>query len=688
MSRDVTKRVLPRGLRARFLAVYGVSLLASSLALALLLWAQVRSTIQHEFEKRGEALTQVLVAAARHETTSTEVRELQAQVNALIENEDVQYVIVQGRDGQVVAEDARPGLPLRWIRSHLVVRGWVVRRPEVYDLATLTGATLLNFHAPVEERANGEMTFRRIGCGNGSPRFDPSRPEPLGTVRLGLSVERTLGKINRALVISLGCGLALACVGLLAIIATTTWALRPLRRMSDVAHAIAKGDLSQRVAVESNDEVGALALAFSEMTASLSESREALARHHHALEEAAADKERLLREAERSLAELREAQTQLAYSEEARRMDRLRTVGQMASGIAHNFNNVMSAIIGRVQLLKLKADAGKLQPNEITNSLDVIERAGLDGAETVRRLQEFSRGESTQQPVPTDLNEVVRGIVEITRPRWKDQAEQNGVHIQLRTELGSVSNIACVPSEVREVLTNLIFNAVDAMPEGGDIVIRTLQDDEWIHLSVGDTGTGMSQQVRERVFDPFYSTKGVKGTGLGLSTVYGIVKRHGGEISVESELGSGTTFTISLPLSLRGAAHRDEEGMMSSRPWKILVGDDEANVRDVLVELLRFLGHEVREATGGRETIDFFGTDDFDLVFTDLGMPDLSGWEVAAEIRRRNPKVAIVLATGWGTQINPADAQTRGVTRVMAKPFTVQKVSSLIAELQGMQRAA
>ena len=127
---------------------------------------------------------------------------------------------------------------------------------------------------------------------------------------------------------------------------------------------------------------------------------------------------------------------------------------------------------------------------------------------------------------------------------------------------------------------------------------------------------------------------------------------------------------------------------MSSRPWRILVGDDESNVREVLVELLRFLGHEVREATGGRETIEIFSVDQFDLVFTDLGMPDLSGWEVAEEIRRRDPEVAIVLATGWGTQINQADAQARGITRVLAKPFTVQKVSSLIAELQGMQRAA
>ncbi|MBK8233619.1 MAG: response regulator [Candidatus Eisenbacteria bacterium] len=687
----ISRGILPRSLRGRFLLAYGISLSVSCVCLALLLWSQVRATIHHEFQKRGEALTQILMADARHQLTDSNPAQLQAHVDALLRNEDVEYVIIQGADGQVLAQASRRPCELRWIRSHLVALAWRSAEPAKYDLKTQDGRVLLNFHAPIDGSTGVAPTFRHLR----DPLGGPQRAEAavsltgnLAAVRLGVSATRTLGQVNRALWISLACGLSLALLGFVGIVATARWTLRPLHRMSEVARAIAQGDLSQRVPVEADDEVGTLARAFGEMSQSLEQSRDAIARQHGELEQAALENERLLREAERSLSELREAQTRLAYSEETRRMDRLRTVGQMASGIAHNFNNVMSAIIGRVQLLKLKSDAGRLGPDEIKSSLDVIEQAGLDGAETVRRLQEFSRGDTSQQPLPTELNEVVRSIVEITRPRWKDQAEQGGVHIRLHLDLNQIPTIACVASEIREVLTNLIFNAVDAMPKGGDLVIRTRGDEEWIHLDVTDTGTGMSSQTRERLFDPFYTTKGVKGTGLGLSTVYGIVKRHGGEINVESEEGVGTTFTVSLPLSLKGAAHRTEEGMMSSRPWRILVGDDESNVREVLVELLRFLGHEVREATGGRETIEIFSVDQFDLVFTDLGMPDLSGWEVAEEIRRRDPEVAIVLATGWGTQINQADAQARGITRVLAKPFTVQKVSSLIAELQGMQRAA
>jgi CheY-like chemotaxis protein/anti-sigma regulatory factor (Ser/Thr protein kinase) len=266
--------------------------------------------------------------------------------------------------------------------------------------------------------------------------------------------------------------------------------------------------------------------------------------------------------------------------------------------------------------------------------------------------------------------------------------EKHGVHIQAGLELESLPQVAVVASEIREVLTNLIFNAVDAMPQGGSLTIGTRHDGDWIRLWVRDTGTGMPPAVCERVFDPFYTTKGVRGTGLGLSTVFGIVKRHGGEIEVESKEGKGTMFTISLPPTPPTRAGENEEATMQHQPWRILVADDESNVRDVLVELLRMLGHEVHEASGGRELLQHMKTNRYDLIFTDLGMPDMSGWEVAAEIRKTDPAIPIILATGWGSQISPADAQARGVTRVLAKPYTFQKISSVIAEIQGMRLAA
>lgn len=838
-ARSASRHRLPRGLRARLVAVYGLTVVSTSLALALLLFVQMRATLRDEFEKRGAALAQVLAANTR-QALSSDPSLLAGQVASLLENEDVRYAIVQDCEGQVVAQAGQAGLDLREIRSQIVSKVWT-SSPATHGVVRLDcGDRFTNFTASVRGSATGSEL-----------------------VRVGLSAKRTNAQILWALGRSLGLGLLLSGLGLFGMLLLTRWMLRPLRRMADVARAIAAGDLSQRVAADASDEIGALADAFSEMSESLAASQSELGRRNSDLERAAAEKERLYRNVEmrarraearnelakamassldateicgqvhaelsrvlaydaltvvrfdpekaaysrayfapelsgsvaealeyadddwtalhavraahrslhlgaegragapdgvhgavssrlrgaglehaflipivaggdflgvlslawrehpglstedeqmllatadnlglvlrnatlyqkldRSFTDLRETQERLAHSEEARRMDRLRTVGQMASGIAHNFNNVMSAIIGRVQLLKIKILRGDADQEAIEKSLDVIERAGLDGAETVRRLQEFSRGESSQTPVQSDLNELVQGVLEITRPRWKDEAERAGVHIRAATELERLPAVSCVPSEIREVLTNLIFNAVDAMPKGGDLRIATRAEAGAARLIVSDTGTGMPPLVRERLFEPFFTTKGVRGTGLGLSTVYGIIRRHGGEIAVQSVEQGGTRFEITLPLARPNAPHGREEGMMGSRPWRILVGDDEANVREVLVELLRLLGHEVVQASGGVETVALFQPGAFDLVFTDLGMPDKSGWEVAEEIRARDPEVAVVLATGWGSQISAEEASRRGVTRVLAKPFTVQKISSLIAELQGAREAA
>lgn len=827
---------IPKSLRGRLLAVYSASFLTSTLALALLLWIQVRSTLQEEFVRRGEALTEVLASDARRAALANAPETLHGQVSSLLENDDVVYAIVQDGAGQLVAQAAAPNLQLREVRGQIVARAWKQEERRAFEIRLEDGSVLTNFTAVVP--------------------FEGS--EFSGTARVGISGRRLLGQVQRAFWTSLGTGLALSVVGLFGLLFLTNWMIRPLRRMADVARAIAAGDLSQRVATgstDSNDEIGALARAFREMSEGLDRSRAELARRNQELEDAADEKERLYRIEElrarrlearnelaksmstsldpseicghvraalsglmpfdyfavlrwnaederfsgahswsgvegglpspkslrdedwrvlhevcasktssvlgpegerelpqwmkerqytgahlvplvaggdvlgvlclgqrdgrllasedvytvravadnlalvlknadlfqrldRSFTDLRETQERLAHSEEARRMDRLRTVGQMASGIAHNFNNVMSAIVGRVQLLKLKYLQGEIDRAGIEKSLDVIERAGLDGAETVRRLQEFSRGEASQRTVQTDLNELARSVIEITRPRWKDQAEQNGIRIQCEAKLEALPPIACIPSEIRECLTNLIFNAVDAMPEGGLIEISTDSRDGWAFLTVRDTGAGMPQHVRERIFEPFFTTKGVRGTGLGLSTVYGIVRRHGGDVAVDSEEGQGTSFVMTLPVARANAPRAEEEGLMGTRPWRILVGDDESNVREVLVELLRLLGHDVSEASGGREMLERFEPGRFDLVCTDLGMPDLSGWEVAEAIRGRDPEVPIVLATGWGTQIPNEEAARRGVTRVLAKPFTVQKVSSLVAELQGLRRVA
>ncbi len=639
-------RFLPQTLRSRVLSVYLVSLLASSLVFALVIWIQFRQTVRREFEHRGAAIAHVLATNASLTLHSGELDLLRAEVALLVREEGVRYVIVQDGRGDIVAQAISPAVPERWMRSRLVARSWRPVQAESFELPSPDGGALMNFVAPLETTsATGVQGF----------------------VRFGLSSDQTFAQMRGALGWSLGCGVALSGLGLVVLFFLTGWALRPLRRMAEVARGIARGDLSQRVGVDTNDEVGELARVFDEMSGSLAQSRAELARRNE---------------------ELSEAIGRLAHSEESRRQDRLRTVGQMASGIAHNFNNILSVIIGRVQVMRIKMLRQAASPAELEAGLGVIEHAGLDGAETVRRMQEFSRGESSETFVLADLNDIVRGVVEITRPRWKDQAQQAGAQIELTLDLGRVPPISCAPTELREVLTNLIFNSVDAMPQGGEITIRTETTSGAARVVVRDTGAGMSARVRERIFDPFYTTKGVSGTGLGLSTVFGIVKRHRGVVEVESEEGRGTSFIVTLPVESSGSPQRKEDLMSNDSHWRVLVGDDEANVREVLAELLRLLGHEVCEASGGLETVERFREGHFDLVFTDLGMPDLNGWEVATEIRKLDLRVPIVLATGWGTQIDRDEAQLRGITRVLAKPFTVQKISSLVAELQGQAKAA
>ncbi|MBC7223897.1 MAG: GAF domain-containing protein, partial [Anaerolineae bacterium] len=286
----------------------------------------------------------------------------------------------------------------------------------------------------------------------------------------------------------------------------------------------------------------------------------------------------LLASRQQALDELRAVQEQLV------RTEKLRALGRMASGIAHNFNNTLAVILGRAQLAQRRTGDPELQAD-----LQAIVRAAQDGASTVRRLREYTRMEPVPPgPVSTNLNEVVRTVVDVTRPRWKDEPEREGRPVQVVVEEGDVPPVPADASELREVLTNMIFNAVDAMPSGGTITLRTRQDGDWAVVEVQDTGIGMSEEVRRRVFDPFFTTKGPASTGLGLSTSYGIVRRHGGNIEVQSMLGKGTTLTIRLPTVAAAPAEAPapEPVVPATRSGHILVVDDDPEVRETLSRVL------------------------------------------------------------------------------------------------------
>jgi signal transduction histidine kinase/AmiR/NasT family two-component response regulator len=382
-----------------------------------------------------------------------------------------------------------------------------------------------------------------------------------------------------------------------------------------------------------------------------------------------------------TLKELKQAQDQVVQAE------KLRAMGEMASGVAHDFNNLLAVILGNIQLLLHQFD--RLSPEEIRERLQTIEQSSKDGAETVRRIQEFSGMRRDKEFTPLSMNELITDVINVTQPRWKEQTQRKGIRVELTKKLGKIPQILGNPSELREVMTNIVFNAVDAMPNGGEVTITTsMQAEDWVEIRIADTGIGMTEEVRRRVFDPFFTTKGVTNTGLGMSVSYGIIKRHGGEILIESEPGKGTAFIVHLPTGYMN--EMPDEKMARTVPVtplplegsgaRILVIDDEDSVRKILYQMLKAKGYEVVVASNGQEGIERFQEEPFDLVFTDLGMPKMSGWEVGRTLKGINPKVPVALITGWGVELNKDKMKESGIDLVVSKPFNFDQVVRLVSE--------
>jgi PAS domain S-box-containing protein len=367
------------------------------------------------------------------------------------------------------------------------------------------------------------------------------------------------------------------------------------------------------------------------------------------------------------LAIVRDMTTQREIEAQMHQSERLTALGQMAGGIAHDFNNLLQAILGYAQLMARSPGNADV----VRRGLDVIEKAANGGAETVRRIQKFARLRPDEPFVTMDLNQVIRDSLAITRPRWEEKKVKGGVPLQLELELGPVPVVMGRPAELNEVITNLVLNAIDAMPRGGTLRIRTrLGDHRHAVITVADTGMGMSEEVRKKVFDPFFTTKGEEGTGLGLSVSHSIVERHGGELKVDSRPGEGTTFTITLPIGMSPAG----EAMSGAEPGverkgRILLVDNDPQVLSILGEMLKDAGHHVLPVPNGPEALRVFVPNGFDLVITNVGMPEMSGWDVAEQLRARDPNVPVIFITGWGLQEeDQARCRRLGISALLFKP--------------------
>ncbi len=378
---------------------------------------------------------------------------------------------------------------------------------------------------------------------------------------------------------------------------------------------------------------------------------------------------------EQTMTDLQTAQQQMVQQE------RLRALGQMASGIAHDFNNTLSPIMGFSELL-LIAPQMSADPAQLKEYLQTINMAAKDAAKVVSRLREFYRPRLDADLAGiVDLNRLVEQSVKLSQPKWKDQALSNGVAIEIKTELDSVSPVAGHESELREVLTNLVFNAVDAMPKSGSITLRTKADGDHVRLEVSDTGTGMTEDVRQRCLEPFFSTKGEKGSGLGLAMVYGIIKRLRGTIDITSAVGVGTTFSIRLPIQAgQEVSHKQESNSLDGVRLQILVVDDDPLVGRVTGEYLRVAGHQVEVVTSAAEAVKRFNPERVHLVVTDHGMPDMTGRQLAEVIKRVSPETPVVLLTG-GDEIEVKEVASAAVDAELCKPLTMAALQRTLSTL-------
>ncbi|MET0647460.1 MAG: ATP-binding protein [Pyrinomonadaceae bacterium] len=371
--------------------------------------------------------------------------------------------------------------------------------------------------------------------------------------------------------------------------------------------------------------------------------------------------------------------------EQYAQIEKLSALGELASGVAHDFNNTLAGILGRAQLLLTTKD-----PERVEAGLKLIIKTAKDGAKTIKRIQDFARQRRDHDFQPVTVDQLLLDVREITRPRWKSRAESEGVHISLELQLGSdEARVMGDESELREVLVNLVFNAVDAMPQGGTLTLSTREAVGAVEIAVADNGTGMAEEVRSRVFDPFFTTKGKAGMGLGLAVSYGIIRRHEGAVEVESELGRGTTFRIKLPAATASArpepaAEAPTIALVPQRSdsTRILVVDDEDNVRELLADILESEGYQVVLASSGREALEKFGDGAaFDALFTDLGMQGMSGWELAHAVRELDEKIPVAVVTGWGEAVGSSERQAARVDWVIAKPFDTAQILVIAREV-------
>lgn len=385
------------------------------------------------------------------------------------------------------------------------------------------------------------------------------------------------------------------------------------------------------------------------------------------------------RRLQKALEELENKEEQIVKQE------RLRALGEMAGGVAHDFNNALQPIVLAAGILNRRLDELSEDP-KLRGYVKMIHMAASEASSTVKRLVRFFRPGKDHDKRIFEINKSIEEVVELTRPKWKEDAQMNGVMIDIDLDLAEECTVYGYPDEFREMLINLIFNAVDSIKRTGRISITTTLEGGSLLLRVCDTGVGMSREVSTKCLEPFFTTKANRGTGLGLSIVYGVVRRLKGGIYVESELGEGTKFTIRLPRAPEGQAQEDMGRPHASRrrfskgPLRFLLAEDNPAVRTLLFDELNQQGYDVVIAVSGNQAWGIYQDEYFDVVITDQAMPGMSGSQLARLVKERNPKKPVLMLTGFGRMADSEEVE-KYVDAVISKPVSLSDVIGAVDDL-------
>ena len=377
-------------------------------------------------------------------------------------------------------------------------------------------------------------------------------------------------------------------------------------------------------------------------------------------------------------------------------IDKLNALGLQSSGVAHEFNNILGIILGYLEIVK--GEIGGVSES-VSDALKVIEKAARDGSVIVDKIQQFSRikKEHEKKEELVDLIDVVNDALEFTMPRWKTDAQSKGIEYEIikNNFISSKFSIRCNPSELREVVINIINNSIDAMPDGGKIEVSIKADEEKVSIIISDNGIGIEDDIKDKIFDPFFSTKGVKRSGLGMSLSYSIMARHDGEILVDSCVGKGTTMHVKMPLFDEEVEQCDAKGavVIEAHSANILIIEDEDVILEMMKILLESRGHNVFVSQDSSVGIEMYENNMYDIVLCDLAMPKLNGWQVAQFIKeydtvRKRTKTPVVLITGYELDADNIDYKKEGVDFILNKPIEFDKLYKIISDYStaGLQK--